>query len=191
MIASANDNIPRTKGIPCRPAVPWWNKTCAVMRKVTRKCFRRYKTSGSPHAKIAYLRAQAKQRKYFKLVKRESLISYVNGINSKVAPRTIWKKIKKLSGKFIPSPLPSLKINDNIITEPKEVAEKLGEHFSNISSPSRYTVELQQMRNSFIMNISSNNQESYNAHFTLKELIILYPLLIQQLQERITLCMKC
>ena len=61
MIKSANNNIPKTSGKLKRPAVPWWNKTCSTMRKITRKCFRRYKSSGSPIAKVTYLRNQAKQ----------------------------------------------------------------------------------------------------------------------------------
>ena len=115
------------------------------MRKITRKCHRRHKTSGSPQAKIAYLRNKAKQIRYFKKVKKESWIYYINGINSKVAAKTVWNKIKKLSGKFIPSPLPSLKINNSIITKPEEVAEKLGEHFAEVSSPNRYSPEFQQI----------------------------------------------
>ena len=94
VITSGNANIPKTSGNPKRPAVPWWNKTCAVLRRVTRKCYRRYKTSGSPQAKTAYLRNQAKQRKYFTQVKRDSWLFYINGINSQVPTRIVWKKIK-------------------------------------------------------------------------------------------------
>ena len=170
VITSANLNIPKTKGNLKRPAVPWWNKTCAVMRKVTRKCYRRYKTSGSSPAKIAYLRNQAKQRKYFKQVKRDSWMYYINGINSKVAARTVWT-IKKLSRKFVPSLLPSLKIGNNVITDPDEVAVKLGEHFSSVSSPSQYSPEFQQIRNSrVVLDLTSDNQECYNVRFSLREL---------------------
>ena len=56
MISSGNANIPKTSGNPKRPVVPWWNKTCGNLRKITRKCFRRFKASGSPIAKLTYLR---------------------------------------------------------------------------------------------------------------------------------------
>lgn len=171
MIESGIKCIPKTQGNPKRPAVPWWNKTCAALRRVTRKCFRRYKTSGSHVAKTTYLRNQAKQRRYFKKAKRDSWIYYINGINSKTPSSKIWKKIKKLSGKFVPSPLPSLKINDVIITDPNEVAAKFGEHFSNISNPNKYSPKFQRIRNSrTIPNFTSNNEESYNAPFTIREL---------------------
>ena len=146
-------------------------QTCANLRKITRKCFRRFKTSGSPQAKTTYLRNQAKQRKYFKQVKRESWLYYINGINSKVSIKSVWKKVKKLSGKFVPTPPPPLKINNTIITKPEEVAERLGEHFASVSSPSQYSAEFQDLRNSMAsIKFSSANDECYNAFFTLSEL---------------------
>ena len=170
-LASAHDFIPKTKGKPHRPAVPWWNKTCSTLRKVTRKCYRRYKNSGSSQSKIIYQRAQAKQRKYFKTVKRESWLFYINGINSKVAASTVWKKIRKLSGKFVPSPLPSLKINGKVITDADQVAENLGEHFSQISSSRNYSPEFQKIRNAQItLDLGSKKRAPYNAQFTLKEM---------------------
>lgn len=83
----------------------------------------------------------------------------------------IWKKIKKLNGKFVPEPLPTLKINGDLITQPERVAEKLGEHFSRISSSENYSVEFQDIRNAQIsLDLSENNFEPYNAKFTLQEL---------------------
>ena len=120
-LRSAPASIPRTRGKPKRPAVPWWNKTCGVLRKVTRKCYRRYKSSASPQAKLIYRRALAKQRHYYKKTKRESWLYYINGINSKAPLSVVWRKVRKLSGKFIPSPLTALKINDTLVTEPSEV----------------------------------------------------------------------
>ena len=82
-LKSAEASIPKTKGKPRRPTVPWWDKKCGILRKVTRKCYRRYKTSASPQAKVIYKRALAKQRRYYKKAKRESWLHYINGINSK------------------------------------------------------------------------------------------------------------
>ena len=171
ILESANNSIPKTSGNPKRPPVPWWNEKCALLRKITRKCYRRFKTSGSSESKIAYLRNQAKQRKYFKKIKKDSWIHYINGINSKVPATQIWKKIKKLSGKYVRSPLPSLKIDNVIITNEKEVAEKLGCHFANISSAENYSEEFRQARNrEIIVEIPADDQQPYNRRFTLKEL---------------------
>ena len=170
IISSANENIPKTKGKPQRPAVPWWNKTCGIMRKITRKCYKRYKARGSLEAKIIYKRNMAKQRKYFKKVKKESWIHYINGINSQTPARNVWSKIRKLNGKFTPEPLPTLKINNVHVTDPSIVAEKLGEHFSKISSAKNYSPHFQNIRNSQVsLDLSGGGTEPYNAKFSLKE----------------------
>ena len=65
-LRSALASIPRTRGKPKGPAVPWWNRTC-VLQKVTRKC---YKSSTCPQAKLIYKCALAKQRHYYKKAKR-------------------------------------------------------------------------------------------------------------------------
>ena len=167
----ATASIPKTKGKPNRPAVPWWNKTCGNLRKITRKCYKKYKQSGSMQSKLIYQRAMAKQNKYFKKAKRESWMYYINGISSKTPTRKVWKKIRKLSGKFVPEPLPTLKINGNLVTQPELVAEKLGEHFSKISSSSNYSRQFQDIRNAQMsLDLSEDNKESYNAKFTLREL---------------------
>ena len=170
-LESATASIPKTKGKPSRPAVPWWNKTCSNMRKITRKTYKKYKKTGSTQAKITYQRAKAKQNKCFKKAKRESWVHYINGISSKTPSKMIWKKIKKLSGKFVPDPLPTLKINCDLITQSEEVAEKLGEHFSRISSSKNYSRKFQDIRNAQVsLDLSENNYEPYNAKFTLREL---------------------
>ena len=157
--------------MPRRPAVPWWNKTCSNLRKITRKCYRKYKASGSPQSKTTYQRNKAKQCKYFKKVKRESWLHYINGINSKTPMRSVWKKVRKLSGKFIPPPLPTLKINGSLITNPSEVANKLGKHFSSISNSSNYSPRFQRIRDTQVtLNFDSDNLEEYNIRFSLREL---------------------
>ena len=171
MLDSAYASIPQTKGNPRRPAVPWWDKTCGVLRKITRKCYRKYKNSGSSTTKTIYQRALAKQRRYYKKKKRESWIYYINGINSKTPIGKVWNKVRKLSGKYVPSPLPTLKVNGTLVTEPKEVAEKLCSHFSNISSPENYSSDFQNIRESQVsLNFESDNSEVYNARFSLREL---------------------
>ena len=112
VLESACHSVPKTVGIPRCPAVPWCDRQCSVLRKVTRKCFRRYRNSGSQQSKLIYKRALAKQRNYYKKAKRDSWLHYINGINSKTSLALVWKKVQKLSGKFVPHPVPNLKIGD-------------------------------------------------------------------------------
>lgn len=171
ILDQANENIPRTLGLPHRPVVPWWNKQCAVARRVTRSCFRRYRRTPCTANKIAYSRAIAKQKKIIKESKRESWKKYISDISSKTPPSQIWEKIRKLQGKFAPSPLPILRTEDGHTPDPREVAELLGKHFANISSAAHYSNEFQHVRmNTIVLPPLSNNTESFNLPFTLREM---------------------
>ena len=54
MICGAMTCIPRTRGKPCRPVVPWWNKSCAISRKITRSSYKRYRRYPCLVNKITY-----------------------------------------------------------------------------------------------------------------------------------------
>ena len=64
--------IPKTKGKPSRPTVPWWDSTCGRLRRIARKCYRNFKVKPSDVTKTIYQRALAKQRKYIRKAKRDS-----------------------------------------------------------------------------------------------------------------------
>lgn len=138
--------LQKSKGNPSWPTVPWWNKACSVLWKVTRKCYRKHKTSQSPLNRLIYQHALAQECRYYKKAKHGSWVYYVNGITSKSSMNAVWQKIRKLSRKFVPAPLPSLKVNDTCIMESHEVAETFEKNFSNISCPSHFTPEFQQIR---------------------------------------------
>ena len=57
------------------------------------------------------------------------------------------------------------------ISDPKQVANILGQHFASVTSASHYSPEFQQTRrNTVIVPPQSNNTESYNLPFTMKEM---------------------
>ena len=130
MLTSAESSIPKTTGKPRRPAVPWWDKKRGTLRKITRRCYKKYKSSGTPTSKVIYQRAMAKQRRHFWKAKRNSWLYYINGISSKTPSRVVWRRMRKLAGKFTPAKTPSLKMGDTLVTYPADVAECLGQHFS-------------------------------------------------------------
>lgn len=172
ILNSAENSIPKTGGKPRRPIVPWWDKKCTVLRRITRNCYRRYKHNATLTNKIIYKRAQAKQRNYYKTAKRNSWMNYINCINSKTPLSLIWKKIRKLSGKYSPSPSPSLKINNCLITKPEEVAEKFGKHFSDISKPNHYPPDLKPLDDTTEVQFNASDcSAEYNFKFTMRELL--------------------
>ena len=75
--------------------------------------------------------------------------------------------VRKLAGKFIPAKTPSLKVGDTLVTNPADVAECLGQDFSEVSSYKNYTAEFQRIRDTQVaLNLSGGDHEAYNARFS-------------------------
>lgn len=171
IVSAAEEFIPRTGGKPRRPVVPWWDKECGVRRKVTRTTFRRYCLNKSVINKIVYKRARAKQKRYFGQAKKSSWIHYVNGINSQTPSRYVWSKLKKLAGKFAPTPPISLLKDGVLLTEPIVVAGDLATHFASVSSATNYTLDFQAIRGASHLVVNpSDDSEHYNMPFSYREL---------------------
>ena len=167
----ASDHIPRTSGNPNRPVVPWWNKDCAVSRRITRACDHRFNRYPCMANRIALSRARARQNRIFKEARRKSFIGYTSEINSKSPPSQVWSKVRKFQGKFIPSPLPVLRIGNSTFSNPEDVAEKFGVHFSSTSSQKHYSAQFQQFsENTLVVPPFSRNTETYNLPFSFQEM---------------------
>ena len=80
----------------------------------TKTFFRRYPRSPCEANRIAYARACAKQKRTFKKAKRLSWRKYISDISAKTPSSDVWKKIRKLQGKFVPTSMPVLKVNDQM-----------------------------------------------------------------------------
>ena len=171
MISGAMLSIPRTQGNPRCPLVPWWTEACAISRKITRACYKRYRRRPVVVNLIIYRRAQAKQKHTFKEARRDSFVNYISELKFDAPIDLVWNRIQKLLGKFVPSPLPILKINATIISEPLEVAEVFGQHFSNISSALHYPPQFRNIRErTMVVPPASRNSEAYNLPFSMCEL---------------------
>ena len=170
MLCGAMGAIPKTTGKPRRPVVPWWNDKCAVSRRIARACYKRYRRRPILVNKIAYSRNLAIQSKVFKEARRESFIRYISDLKYNSPMSIVWDRIRKLQGKFSPSPSPILKINLSVISDARQVAETLARHFADVSSSSHYSPEFQNIRNSTsIVPPVCSNSDAYNLPFSMTE----------------------
>ena len=173
ILSSAEASIPKSKPSPTHMPVPWWNKACEISRKVQRAAYKRLKRNPTIINKIIHQRVSAKKRRTFKKAKKESWIRYVNGISSSTKPKKVWKKIRKLVGKYVGNPLPVLKQEGEKIRDPCSVANILAESFSSVSSVSQYSEEFRNIRSRANVEFpqDSSNSEYYNMPFTVKEMM--------------------
>ena len=114
---------------------------------------------------------RAKARHVVKQQKRNSWRHFCNKLNSKTQTQKVWKAIRKIKGKGGCNSINHLKVNGNLITDKKEVAEVLAKNLSKNSSTDNYSDEFQkEKRKKRHLDFSSKNEEEYNLPFSVAEL---------------------
>ena len=70
----------------------------------------------------------------------------ISVINSKTQIQKVWKAIRNIKGKGGCNSINHLKVNGNLITSKKEVAEVLAKNLSKNSSTDNYSDEFQRIK---------------------------------------------
>ena len=174
IINAAGKCIPRTSNRMRRPPVPWWNKQCDDAKRERTRAERAMKRRNTPETRTRYSRARAICKQVFDRARKKSWKDYVSGINSYTNINEVWKKVKKLSGKYKIAPAPILKKEDGtMIRDQQEVAEMFAEHIASISDTAaadpvfaRYKEAKEQERINF-----EGEGGAYNDSIQMKELM--------------------
>ena len=99
------------------------------MHKQRKYWVRRYRrTKTVQEIKIKLNKASAIARSTKRRARRTTWQNYVSTINCKTPMAKIWKKVKKMTGKYSGQIVPSIKINGEIETDSKKVADVLGDN---------------------------------------------------------------
>ena len=164
-------SIPRTSGVfKCRP-VPWWSKECQLAHRTFRTAQTRLRHHKTEHNVIETKKARALFRFKIKNARKSSWQSYVSALNFQTPEPEVWKKMRKIAGKFVPSPPPVIKIDDDIIADPKLVASAFSCHFAKISSKENNrnysNFRLQEEKKK--LDFTSHKEEVYNVPFSMRE----------------------
>ena len=116
---------------------------------------------------------RAKTRRVIKPSKRHSWQTYVSKINSRTSIKKVWSVVRKIAGKSPATNIKHLNLNNTEITEIPDIANSLGQTFSNNSSSNNYRTKFQGFINKAEnqhLKFKSNNLETYNNPFSLDEL---------------------
>ena len=177
ILRAAYTAIPRTSRPYTSKCVPWWNSDCTKALRLKRAAWNSYRYKrGTPHqlsALISFKRASAHLRRTIKNSKTNSWQNYVSSITSSTSISAVWRRIHKLSGKHPPHPAPVLHIRDILISEPVEVANELGNYFSQVSSGSHLSPHfssIKTIKERTPITFTLSSDESYNAPFSSSEL---------------------
>ena len=171
--SAALQSVPRTSGrFPKRP-VPWWNADCTAAVREKRSAFSRLQRHrGDPGCLEAFRRARARARRTLKEAQRSSWRVYLSSITARTPLTQVFSKIRKISGKFSPSPPPVLLHTGEEVADPQTVAGLFAAHFAGVSrkdpaaAGARYRRDLEAVGVDF----TSPGGEPYNVQFSPLEL---------------------
>ena len=177
VLAAAQVAIPLSTRPFMAKCVPWWTPACTKALRQKRARWKSYRrkmhTCDRQHHLILFKRASAVFRRVVKDAKSESWRSYVSSINSFTPVPAVWRRIRKLSNKHLPSPSPVLQLNNESIADPVQVATALGSHFSEISRGIHLSAAFRSHKvqaECVPVQFALSADEPYNAPFSTHEL---------------------
>ena len=171
---AADACIPRTTGSRRKIPMPWWNHDCqiAIVAKRRAQNAMRRNPNILEH-KISYKRNRAIARSTLNKAKREHWRKHVSSINSQSNTQTMWKKIKKMNGKFSPPRLPLLKTSTGtLVQDPNETSNIFAQAFSSVSSSENYSAPFKRYKireERKRLNFDTEEDLEYNRPFSHNE----------------------
>ena len=169
---AANSAIPKATCTPRPTTVPWWSAECQIAVNHRKEAYRKFNRSKLIIDKIEYCRKRAIAKRVLAEAKRSSWQRFVSSLNVNTPMNKIWKRIRKIRGKYSNYSAPCLIKNDLYITDESEVAEIMATHYENISSNESYSAKFQRIRqrNERELNFHSNDEKDYNCPISILEL---------------------
>ena len=106
-----------------------------------------------------------------KAARHQSWPSFISSVNTRTSRSAVWRKVRKIAGKFSPNPPPILKVNGQCMAGAAEVINVLAEHFAKISCKSESSPEYQYRYREEVkvLDFRATRSESYNLPFTERE----------------------
>jgi ribonuclease HI len=169
-----NEIIPKTSGKPRPHPTPWFNKECKDAVSERRKSLNILKRNPTLENSNRYHIIRAKARRVIRINKRKSWQNYVSKLNHKTKITKVWDMVRKISGKYKSRAVHHLKNPDGTMSKSTtEISNTLAKHYSKSSSSNNYCAQFQNIKaakEQQNIDFSSNNHESYNKRFRLKDL---------------------
>jgi ribonuclease HI len=169
----ASKCIPKTSSTPKRAHKPWFDEKCKEAVKERKSALNTFKTKPTSENLNKFRIARARARRTMKQSKKTSWKQYVSKLNSRSSIKKTWDMIRKINGNGRASSVNHIKTSSGNITSAKDISNTLAENFSKKSSTDNYTSEFKKHKaqaEKTKLNFKSDNSESYNKLFSLKEL---------------------
>ena len=151
---------------------PWWNDDCRAAIRLRKRALNRLRRSRQNALLLEYKKAKAKARQVISKAK-DSWQTFLDQFTHATPISRLWDIIRRFTKERFRRPLPVLRDGGDIIADPLEVGNKLGQFFSDLSCSRNYRPVFREHLRLLTDNMpdfASDNDEVYNADFTLHEL---------------------
>ena len=168
----AKQAIPMTTSKPKKVCKPWFNEECRNALNERKKALKKCKEYPTHDNLRCFKIWRAKARRVIRGCKRNSWHNYVGKLNSQTSIKKTWDMIRRISGKHRPG-VQHLVQNNTKITALKDIANALGQSFSDNSSAAKYAPKFKifkKLAEKKKLDFSSDNSEDYNRLFSMAEL---------------------
>ena len=140
IIQCANESMPISRGNFSKKPICWWNDQINILQSDKKEKWKIFKKEQTLTNFIQYKKANAIFKRETKISKRKSFIEFTRDINPNTPIKVLWDKVRSLKGNPAPSTIKCLKLSDNsIIDQPLEIANALGENWSNYSNDNNFS----------------------------------------------------
>lgn len=168
---ACEEAIPRT--VACRffPK-PWWSPAIIASRNRREALYKNFCNTKSPENMKMWKKARAKHRALLTKHKRDHWRNFVSEINVNTPTVKVWDKLRGIRGRASRR-VTILKDEHRSYTTESDIANKLADSFSAVSSTENYSPTFQRAKRqaeATELDLSSNNTEDYNELFTIEEL---------------------
>lgn len=156
--------------------VPWWNTECEHAIADSKKAFNKLKANNNQENLMNFKRLRARAKYVVKKSKKESWATFCSSINANTPMAAVWNKVKRIKAVNTTRKIRSLLVqNDQILTDPTEIAETLAESYETTSSDINYPQEFLQYKieaesTDTILNNTTDLNHPLNIPITTEEL---------------------
>lgn len=176
ILHAAEVAIPKVSTVHTKHRVPWWSPDCRQALTKRNRRYRVFDKQPSEDNLIAYKKARAEARRIIRSAKRSAWRSYVSTVNQFTPLKEVWSTINVLNNKYARSPITTLRVDDNVIDDPVDVANTLARHFADVSSSANYDPRFLDHKRQAELNrfdfATEDVNSGYNREFTMKELLL-------------------
>lgn len=151
----------------------WWNWKCQRAKAIRRRAFRSFQRCICNHHAELYTKARKECQEIIRREKQAAWEEFASSCNRTTPLTKVWKNVRSFSSRQdrVDS-FPQLLSGDVIIDDPLAVTNAFAQHFAHESSTPIYPPDVHQalLDSTGCLDFSSQNAESYNAPFTMREL---------------------